>query len=282
MKDKLFDFVQLLLDKGHYPEIATHDEPLIRRCIEYLDKRGCPKTAYEFQMLLGVPRQQIQTQIVNDGRLMRLYVPFAEEWKYAIAVLQAPNGRQPDDGRLRDEEPVQDLARSKAAETGPGLRRARPERVARASRVFRCSPAGRPSNAAPTGSVYVPGLVGRGPVNRGYSRSDQSQVPPRTAPGDAPGPSARSTARRTRRMSPICRARPGTASPGRDPRRPPPRPWPSCRGWPFRRPPERPCTSAGGFGIGCEKSTWPLSPPATIPCSRTNVHANSLAERDRS
>ena len=85
MKDKLFDFVGLLLDKGHYPEIATHDEPLIRRCLEYLDKRGCPKTAYEVQMLLGVPRHDIQTHIVNDGRLMRLYVPFAEEWKYAIA-----------------------------------------------------------------------------------------------------------------------------------------------------------------------------------------------------
>ena len=85
MKDKLFDFVQLLLDKGHYPEIATHDEPLIHRCIEYLDRRGCPKSAYEFQMLLGVPRQDIQTQIVSDGRLMRLYVPFAEEWRYAIA-----------------------------------------------------------------------------------------------------------------------------------------------------------------------------------------------------
>jgi hypothetical protein len=36
-------------------------------------------------MLLGVPRHDIQTQIVNDGRLMRLYVPFAEEWRYAIA-----------------------------------------------------------------------------------------------------------------------------------------------------------------------------------------------------
>lgn len=85
MKEKLFDYVQLLLDKGHYPEIATHDEPLIERCIEYLDTRGCPKSAYEFQMLLGVPRHAIQTRIVNDGRLMRLYVPFAEEWKYAIA-----------------------------------------------------------------------------------------------------------------------------------------------------------------------------------------------------
>jgi len=85
MKVRLFEQVQQLLDKGHYPEIATHDEPSIRRCIEYLDKRGCPKTAYEFQMLLGVPRHEIQDQIVRDGRLMRLYVPFAEEWRYAIA-----------------------------------------------------------------------------------------------------------------------------------------------------------------------------------------------------
>ena len=58
MKEKLFEYVQLLLDKGHYPEIATHDEPLIRRCIEYLDRRGCPRDAYEFQMLLGVPRER--------------------------------------------------------------------------------------------------------------------------------------------------------------------------------------------------------------------------------
>ncbi len=85
MKENLFECVQLLLDQGHYPEIATHDEPLIRRCLEYLDRRGCPKDAYEFQMLLGVPRHEIQTEIVDSGRVMRLYVPFAEEWKYAIA-----------------------------------------------------------------------------------------------------------------------------------------------------------------------------------------------------
>ncbi len=85
MKEKLFEYVQLLLDRGHFPEIATHDEPLIRRCREYLDKRGCPKNAYEFQMLLGVPRRDIQAQIVRDGIVMRLYVPFAEEWKYAVA-----------------------------------------------------------------------------------------------------------------------------------------------------------------------------------------------------
>jgi proline dehydrogenase len=85
MKDKLFEYVQLLLDRGHFPEIATHDEPLVERCLEYLDRRGCPADTHEFQMLLGVPRQRIQRQIVESGRVMRVYVPFAEEWKYAVA-----------------------------------------------------------------------------------------------------------------------------------------------------------------------------------------------------
>ncbi|HJW44214.1 MAG TPA: proline dehydrogenase family protein [Geothrix sp.] len=88
MKAKLFEYVQLLLDHGHYPEIATHDEPLIRRCIEHLDKRGVPKDAYEFQMLLGVPRTEMQKEIVKRGQIVRLYVPFAEDWKYAVHYLK--------------------------------------------------------------------------------------------------------------------------------------------------------------------------------------------------
>ena len=88
MKAKLFDYVQLLLDHGHYPEIATHDEPLIRRCIEHLDKHAVPKDAYEFQMLLGVPRTTLQQEIVKRGQIMRLYLPFAEDWKYAVHYLK--------------------------------------------------------------------------------------------------------------------------------------------------------------------------------------------------
>ena len=88
MKEKLFEQVQLLLDCGHYPEIATHDEPLLRRCMEHLDKNGVPKDAYEFQMLLGVPRTEIQQEIVKRGQIVRLYVPFAEDWKYAVHYLK--------------------------------------------------------------------------------------------------------------------------------------------------------------------------------------------------
>lgn len=88
MKAKLFECVQLLLDHGHYPEIATHDEPLIRHCLEQLDRQGAPKSAYEFQMLLGVPRAGLQREIVRRGQVMRLYVPFAEEWKYAVHYMK--------------------------------------------------------------------------------------------------------------------------------------------------------------------------------------------------
>ena len=88
MKEKLFEFVQLLLAHGHFPQIATHEESLIRRCIAHLDQQGVAKDAYEFQMLLGVPRLQIQQEILKRGQVVRLYVPFAEDWKYAIHYLK--------------------------------------------------------------------------------------------------------------------------------------------------------------------------------------------------
>ncbi|BDU69616.1 proline dehydrogenase [Geothrix oryzae] len=95
MKEKLFECVQLLLEHGHYPEIATHDEPTVRRCMAYLDQRGVSKDAYEFQMLLGVPRMELQQEIVKRGQVMRLYVPFAENWKYAVAYMKRRLGANP-------------------------------------------------------------------------------------------------------------------------------------------------------------------------------------------
>ena len=85
MKEKLFEYVQLLLDKGHYPEIATHDEPLIHRCLEYLDQRGARRTPTSSRCCSACPGTRSRQQIVDAGIVMRLYVPFAEEWKYAIA-----------------------------------------------------------------------------------------------------------------------------------------------------------------------------------------------------
>ncbi len=85
MKDKMFEYVQLLLEKGHYPEVATHDEALLRRCMTFFDAENIPRDKYEYQMLMGVPRKKIQREIVERGEICRLYVPFAEQWKHAIA-----------------------------------------------------------------------------------------------------------------------------------------------------------------------------------------------------
>ncbi|TET23692.1 MAG: hypothetical protein E3J76_03930 [Candidatus Aminicenantes bacterium] len=43
------------------------------------------KDQYEVQMLMGVPKQIFQDELIQNGVLVRVYVPFAEKWKYAIA-----------------------------------------------------------------------------------------------------------------------------------------------------------------------------------------------------
>ncbi len=85
MKELLFEQMQLLLELGHYPEIATHDVPLINRCVSFLEENNIPTDRYEYQMLMGVPRKAITHRLLERGDIVRLYVPFAEQWKYALA-----------------------------------------------------------------------------------------------------------------------------------------------------------------------------------------------------
>ncbi len=85
MKKKMLEQVELLLKEGHYTEIATHDEVVISESINVADRLNVKKDQYEVQMLMGVPKQAFQDELIQNGILVRLYVPFAEEWKYAIA-----------------------------------------------------------------------------------------------------------------------------------------------------------------------------------------------------
>ena len=85
MKKKLLHQVELLFKEGHYPEIGTHDEAVMNEAIDIAEKLNMKKNQYEVQMLMGVPRQAFQDELIQNGILVRLYVPFAEKWKYAIA-----------------------------------------------------------------------------------------------------------------------------------------------------------------------------------------------------
>ena len=89
MKDRMLEFAARLLDRGHIVEFATHDETYIRRFLdEVVGPSHVAKDRFEVQMLFGVPRQKLLTDLVRQGIRVRLYVPFAMGWKMAIAYLR--------------------------------------------------------------------------------------------------------------------------------------------------------------------------------------------------
>jgi len=85
MKKKMLEQLEVLFKEGHYAEIATHDEAVINEAINIAERINIKKEQYEVQMLMGVPKQAFQDQLTQDGILVRLYVPFAEKWKFATA-----------------------------------------------------------------------------------------------------------------------------------------------------------------------------------------------------
>ncbi len=71
-----------LSDDGRIPPIpalATHDEKRIAFAKNYAEKIGLPKHAFEFQMLYGI-RRDLQEQLMKDGYIMRVYIPFGPQW----------------------------------------------------------------------------------------------------------------------------------------------------------------------------------------------------------
>lgn len=68
-----------LLDQGHYPAIATHDETIIGDAFRYARERKIAPDKFEFQMLYGI-RRDLQRRIVDLGYRLRLYVPYGTAW----------------------------------------------------------------------------------------------------------------------------------------------------------------------------------------------------------
>jgi len=73
------DLMKLLLDRGTYPAIATHDPRMIAETKAYANAKGLARDAFEFQMLYGI-RRDLQRQLVAEGYRVRLYVPFGKAW----------------------------------------------------------------------------------------------------------------------------------------------------------------------------------------------------------
>ena len=71
--------MRLLLARGNYPGIATHDETMINATKSYALEQGISTDRFEFQMLYGV-RRDLQDRLVDEGYRLRVYVPFGTQW----------------------------------------------------------------------------------------------------------------------------------------------------------------------------------------------------------
>ncbi len=71
--------MMMLLSRGNFPAIATHDEVIINAACKYTRDNGISKSAFEFQMLYGI-RRDLQEKLVNQGYKVRIYVPYGSQW----------------------------------------------------------------------------------------------------------------------------------------------------------------------------------------------------------
>jgi len=73
------DCMEQLMERGHYPGIATHDIRIIDHAKAFAKERHIPSERFEFQMLYGV-RRDLQYRLRREGYNMRVYVPFGTHW----------------------------------------------------------------------------------------------------------------------------------------------------------------------------------------------------------
>jgi proline dehydrogenase len=71
--------LQVLVEGGGYPMIATHDPALIAVASSLVRSSGRTSDSYEFQMLYGV-RPDEQERLVTSGCAVRVYVPYGDDW----------------------------------------------------------------------------------------------------------------------------------------------------------------------------------------------------------
>ncbi|MGH7616746.1 MAG: proline dehydrogenase family protein [Gemmatimonadaceae bacterium] len=71
--------MQLLVEHGNFPGIATHDPAIIAQAKSFVGSHEIDRSRFEFQMLYGI-RRDMQAQLVRDGYRLRVYVPFGTQW----------------------------------------------------------------------------------------------------------------------------------------------------------------------------------------------------------
>ncbi len=79
IRDHYLDDLRYMFENKMYAGIATHDKYLVEEAQKMIREMNIPKNMYEFQMLYGVT-PELRQSIVDEGHLMRVYVPYGQKW----------------------------------------------------------------------------------------------------------------------------------------------------------------------------------------------------------
>jgi proline dehydrogenase len=71
--------LKILMSGSAYPMVASHDPRMIAIAAELAARSGRATDGYEFQMLYGI-RPEEQRRIVAEGHVLRVYVPYGDQW----------------------------------------------------------------------------------------------------------------------------------------------------------------------------------------------------------
>ena len=77
------NYIKLLnyaFDRNIFVGIASHDEELIKRCIELIKNRNISNNSFEFQYLYGVPMNKMLKIYQSNNFTVRAYVPYGANW----------------------------------------------------------------------------------------------------------------------------------------------------------------------------------------------------------
>ena len=80
VNDNFLDLVRQGFEGGAYVAIATHDLTLINRVLALIRDLQIPTTRFEFQTLHGVPMAGKREALLREGFMVRIYLPFGEDW----------------------------------------------------------------------------------------------------------------------------------------------------------------------------------------------------------
>ena len=89
IKTNFLTLAKIMAEKSAYSCIATHDQDLIDKLLNWICKNNISKNQFEFQSLYGVPMQGKLESLIEKGFKVRIYVPFGSDWfDYSIRRLK--------------------------------------------------------------------------------------------------------------------------------------------------------------------------------------------------